>query len=304
MRTGGRGMQRRLAAFFGDAVRTTGGWLWVAFFVVLGAAGVQAADGAPQPWQLGLQESATQIAREINSFHDFLLWIIVIVSLFVLGLLVYVIWKFNEKANPVPSKVTHHTMLEVAWTVVPILILLVIAVPSFRLLFKQYDFPVADVVIKATGAQWYWTYEYQNDGPFTFDSLMVRDDNGLPAVGPNGEPRTLAVDNYVVVPVNKNVELLITASDVIHAWTIPAFGVKVDAVPGRVIRAWFRADTEGTFYGQCSELCGKDHAFMPIGVRVVSDEVYKQWLEGAKKQFASAPAPQSDRKQIALAPAR
>jgi cytochrome c oxidase subunit 2 len=272
--------------------------------LLLLASGVAAGavDGQPVPWQLGLQEPATGIAREINDFHNFLLVIITLVSLFVLGLLVYVMWKFNEKANPVPSKVSHNTTIEVVWTVAPILILLVIAVPSFRLLFKQYDFPKPDVVVKATGSQWFWTYQYPDEGGMSFDSLMVRDDNYAPAAGPNGEPRTLAVDNYLVVPVNKNVELLITANDVIHAWTVPAFGVKVDAVPGRVLRAWFRAEKEGTFYGQCSELCGKDHAFMPIGVRVVSDEVYKQWLEGAKKQFGTASHDAAPRR-VAQAPA-
>jgi cytochrome c oxidase subunit 2 len=209
------------------------------------------------------------------------------VSLFVLGLIGYVIVKFNEKANPVPSKVSHNTTIEVIWTVVPILILLVIAVPSFRLLFAQYDFPKADLIIKATGNQWYWSYEYPDQGKMSFDAVMLRDENDKPAKGPNGEPRTLAVDNYLVVPVNKNVEMLITASDVIHNWTVPAFGVKVDAVPGRVLRTWFKAEKTGTYYGQCSELCGKDHAFMPIGVKVMNEADYNSWLAKAQQEFAA-----------------
>jgi cytochrome c oxidase subunit 2 len=277
-------------------MRTAGGALAVMPLLLLASMGAAyGASGQPSAWQTGLQPGVTDIARSIDSFHDFLLIIIILVSLFVLGLLVYVMWRFNEKNNPVPSKTSHNTTIEVIWTVVPILILLVIAIPSFRLLFSQYDFPKADLVIKATGNQWYWTYQYPDQEEMEFDSLMVRDDDGNPVAGPNGEPRTLAVDNYLVVPVNKNVELLVTASDVIHNWTVPAFGVKLDAIPGRVMRAWFRADKTGTYYGQCSELCGKDHAFMPIGVKVMSEADYAAWLEKAKQEFAAiTPARERD----------
>jgi len=254
---------------------------------VLPVVSAQAAGGQPTPWQIGFQEPVTTIARQLSSFHDFLMIVITVITLFVMGLLAYIIFKFNEKANPTPSKTTHNTTLEVVWTVVPILILLVICIPSFRLLFAQYTFPKADLVIKATGNQWYWTYEYPDQDGMSFDQLMLRDDDDKPIDGPNGEPKVLAVDNFVVVPVNKNVEMLITASDVIHNWTIPAFGVKVDAVPGRVLRTWFNADTVGTYYGQCSELCGKDHAYMPIGVKVMSEADYASWLAKAKKEFAS-----------------
>lgn len=241
--------------------------------------------GQPRNWQLGFQEAVTPIMRQLTGFHDFLLILITVVTLFVLGLLIYVALRFNENANPKPSTTSHHTLLEVAWTVVPILILVVIAVPSFRLLFAQYDFPKADVTVKAIGNQWYWTYEYPDNDNMSFDAVILEDNELKP-----GQPRLLATDNDVVVPVNKNIHLLITSTDVLHNWTVPAFGVKVDAVPGRVIRAWFRAEKTGTFYGQCSELCGGKHAFMPIAVRVVSDQEYAQWLVKAKKEFASAPA--------------
>ena len=258
-----------------------------AVFSVLATGSAQAITGQPVKWQFGFQDSVTAIGRQLASFHDFLLIVITLVTLFVVGLLAYVMWKFNEKANPVPSKTSHNTTIEVIWTIVPILILLVIAIPSFRLLFAQYDFPKSDLVIKATGNQWYWSYEYPDQGGMSFDALMLRDDDNNPIKGPNGEPRTLAVDNFLVVPVNKNVELLVTASDVIHNWTIPAFGVKLDAIPGRVMRTWFNVDKVGTYYGQCSELCGKDHAFMPIGVKVVSQADYDAWLVKAKKEYAS-----------------
>ncbi len=241
--------------------------------------------GQPRPWQLGFQEPVTPIARQIGQFHDFLLIIITVTSIFVLALMVYVGLRFNAKSNPKPSKTTHNTTLEVLWTVVPIIILVIIAVPSFRLLFAQYDFPKADLTIKAIGNQWYWTYEYPDHDALTFDAVIVEDADLKP-----GQPRLLATDNEVVVPVNKNVHVLITASDVLHNWTVPAFGVKVDAVPGRLLRTWFRAEKTGTFYGQCSELCGAKHAFMPIAVRVVTDEQFASWLQKAKKEFAAAPS--------------
>lgn len=244
--------------------------------------------GQPRPWQLGFQEGVTPIAHQIDTFHDFLMILITVITVFVLALLIYVAIKFNAKANPKPSKTTHNTTLEVLWTVVPIVILLVIAVPSFRLLFAQYDFPKADVTVKAIGNQWYWTYEYPDQDNLTFDAVLVEEADLKP-----GQPRLLATDNDVVVPVNKNVHILVTATDVLHNWTVPAFGVKVDAVPGRLIRTWFRAEKTGTFYGQCSELCGSRHAFMPITVRVVSDAEYAAWLVDAKKKFATAPAPKS-----------
>ena len=240
-----------------------------------------AATGQPHPWQLGLQAGATPVMDDIIWFHDFLLWIIAAIMLFVLALLVYVVLRFNARANPVPSRTTHNTMIEVVWTVVPVLILVTIAVPSFRLLFYQLNTPPADVTVKATGKQWFWSYSYP-DSKFEFDSLMVQTADLKP-----GQPRLLTVDNEMVVPVNKVVRVLTTGADVIHSWAVPSFGVKIDAIPGRVNETWFRAEREGIYYGQCSELCGRDHAFMPIVVHVVSEKDYAAWLDQAKKKFAT-----------------
>jgi cytochrome c oxidase subunit 2 len=242
--------------------------------------------GQPAPWQLGLQHAATPVMENIISFHTGLLYIIVAISAFVLALLLIVMVRFNARSNPTPSRTTHNTLLEVAWTLVPVMILVGIAIPSFRLLFFQLTIPAmsaeaGDVTIKATGKQWFWTYSYPDHGNFEFDSLLVRDPNQL-----KGRPRLLAVDNEVVVPVNKNVRIITTGADVIHAFAVPAFGIKIDSIPGRLNETWFRATREGIYYGQCSELCGKDHAFMPIAVRVVSDAEFKTWLEGARKRFA------------------
>jgi cytochrome c oxidase subunit 2 len=257
--------------------------LAVVFMALASGAGMAvAASGQPSPWELGLQGPATPVMESIVSFHDFLLYIITAITIFVLALLLVIIVKFNAKANPTPSKTTHNTLLEVLWTVVPVVILTVIAVPSFRLLFTQLDIPPADVTVKATGKQWFWSYSYPDAGGFEFDSLRLQD-NELKA----GQPRLLAVDNEMVVPVNKNVRVITTGADVIHAFAVPAFGVKIDSIPGRINETWFRATREGVYYGQCSELCGKDHAFMPIAVRVVSDAEYAAWLEQAKKKYAS-----------------
>lgn len=247
---------------------------------------VLAKEGQPVDWQWGFQDPVTEIARDIGVFHDLLFWIITVITIFVSVLLFYTIWRFRESANPEPSKTTHHTMLEVAWTIIPILILLVIAIPSFNLLYKQYDYPKPDVTIKAIGSQWYWTYEYPDHGGLSFDSVMLEDDE-LKEEEHKGKPRLLAVDNAIYVPVNKNIEILVTASDVLHNWTVPSFGVKVDAVPGRLLRTWFKAEKEGVYYGQCSELCGVKHAFMPIEVHVVSQEKFDEWLVAAKAEHAS-----------------
>jgi len=247
--------------------------------------GQPAQAGQPLPWQMDMQPAATPLAEQLQWFHTFLLYIITGIVIFVFSLMGYVLLRFNERANPKPSRTTHNTFLEIAWTVVPILILLVIAIPSFRLLFAQYAYPQPDLTIKAIGSQWYWTYEYPDYDNLTFDAVMVEDDKLKP-----GQPRLLATDNEVVVPVNKNVQVFVTASDVIHNWTVPAFGVKLDGVPGRLQRTWFRAERTGIFYGQCSELCGRRHAFMPIAVRVVSQEEFEQWLIRAKKEFATGPS--------------
>lgn len=239
--------------------------------------------GQPTDGQLGLQGAVTPVMQAIHEFHDLVNVIIIVITLFVMALMGYVMWRFRESANPTPSRTTHNTMIEVVWTVVPIIILVLIAVPSFRLLHLQYSFPKPDLTIKATGHQWYWSYQYPDQDAFAFDSYMLTDDERQERIDKGlSAPRLLAVDNDVVVPVNKNVHVLVTANDVIHNWTIPSFGSKVDAVPGRVTSTWFRAEKEGVYYGQCSELCGADHAFMPIAVRVVSDEVFAKWTEAMK----------------------
>jgi cytochrome c oxidase subunit II len=263
---------KRLIAFVVTSVTVFGGGAALA---------AEPVTGQPHPWQLGLQAGVTPVMDDIIWFHDFLLWVIAAIAFFVLALLVIVVVKFNARANPVPSRTTHNTTIEVAWTVVPVLILVAIAVPSFRLLFYQLNTPQADLTVKATGKQWFWSYSYP-DSKFEFDSLMVADKDLKP-----GQPRLLTVDNEMVVPVNKVVRVLTTGADVIHSWAVPSFGVKIDAVPGRVNETWFKAEREGTYYGQCSQLCGRDHAFMPIVVHVVSDKDYTAWLDGAKKKYAT-----------------
>ena len=260
----------------------TGGLIGLAA-LGLSAVPALAGEGIGENFDLDLQNPATVVAHEISFMHDWILMpVITAIMLFVLLLLVYVMIKFNAKANPVASHVHHNTTIEILWTVVPIIILLGIAIPSFKLLFHQYDYPKPDVTIKATGNQWYWSYEYANEG-VTFDSFML-DDAGRAEMKKTGldAPRLLAVDNEVIVPVNKVVHVLATGRDVIHSWSMPAFGSKTDAVPGRITATWFKAERKGVFYGQCSELCGKDHAFMPIVVRVVGDETYKAWADAMK----------------------
>ena len=250
----------------------------VAAGIMLATGGAAFAElGQPEPWEWHLQASGSPVMDNIVWFHDFLSVLIIVITLFVLALLVVVVVKFNSKANPVPSRTTHNTLIEVVWTLVPVLILVGIAVPSFRLLFLELDVPKADLTVKATGKQWYWSYAYPDNGKFEFDSLMAQDK----------QPRLLGVDNELVVPVNKVIRVQVTGADVIHAFALPAFGVKIDAIPGRLNETWFKATKTGMFYGQCSELCGKDHAFMPIAVRVVSDQEFASWVETAKKKYAS-----------------
>lgn len=250
----------------------------VAAGITLATGGAAFAElGQPAAWEWTLQQSGSPVMDNIIWFHNFLFVLITLITLFVLALLVIVVIKFNAKANPVPSRTTHNTLIEVAWTLVPVLILVGISVPSFRLLFLELDVPKADLTIKATGKQWYWSYAYPDNGKFEFDSLMAQDK----------QPRLLGVDNEMVVPVNKVIRVQTTGADVIHAFAVPAFGIKIDAIPGRLNETWFKATKTGMYYGQCSELCGKDHAFMPIAVRVVSDQEFASWVETAKKKFAS-----------------
>lgn len=237
----------------------------------------------PHPWQTNFQEAATPLMEQITSFHNLLLVIITVITIFVLFLLIWVVLKFNARANPNPSKTTHNTMIEVLWTVIPVAILVVIAVPSFKLLYYSDTIPEADMTIKATGHQWYWSYEYSDHGKFTFDANMVADEDLKP-----GQPRLLETDNRIVVPVDFVIRVQVTAGDVLHSWAMPSFGVKIDAIPGRLNETWFGpVKREGVYYGQCSELCGTRHGFMPIAVEVVSKEKFDAWVEKAKKEFAA-----------------
>lgn len=249
-----------------------------------GVGGALAAE--PHPWQMGLQPAASKSMEHIESFHNLLLFVITAISVFVLALLVYAIWRFDEKRNPVPSKTTHNTLIEVLWTVIPIVILVVIAVPSFKLLYFTDKTADAEMTLKITGHQWYWSYEYPDQGEIKFDSNMIADKDLKP-----GQRRLLEVDNRVVLPIDTNIRLLVTSVDVIHAWKIAAFGVFKDATPGRTNETWVRIDKEGVYYGQCSELCGLNHAYMPIAVEAVSREKFAAWVQEAKKKFASSAAP-------------
>jgi len=275
-------------------------WLGVAGGAALMAGlGLAAATGGglaqetvnlPSNYQLGLQDSATPVMDGITWMHDsVLLPIITVITLLVLGLLVIVMVRFNARSNPTPSRTTHNTTVEVLWTVVPIVILIAIAIPSFKLLYLQRVLPEADMTIKAVGHQWYWSYEYPDHGEFTFDSLMLEDDE-LGA----GQPRLFAVDNPVVVPRGQVIRVQVTADDVIHDWAVPAFGLKMDAIPGRLNETWFKADKAGTYYGMCSELCGVRHAYMPIEVRVLPEAEFDRWVEQAQAEFAAVPRREGD----------
>lgn len=248
---------------------------------LLGTSLTGALAAQPKPWQLGFQEAATENMAMITDFNNFLLYLMTAITLLVLGLMVYVMIRFNAKANPEPSKTSHNTLVEVVWTVLPILILVVIAIPSFRLLYFQREIPQAEVTVKAVGYQWYWGYEYPDHGDFAFDSLMLNDEER------GDQPRLLATDTAMVVPVDTTVRVIVTAADVLHAFAMPAFGLKMDAVPGRLNETWFKAEKTGTFYGQCSELCGIRHAFMPIRIEVVSKEEFAAWVEEAKAEYAN-----------------
>ncbi|MGB0697128.1 MAG: cytochrome c oxidase subunit II [Rhodospirillaceae bacterium] len=254
------------------------------------------AEGIPQPWQLGFQEANSPVMHDIVSLHDFITWIMAFVCLFVLGLLIYVAVRYNHKANPTPSKVTHNVKIEVIWTLVPVLILIAIAVPSFRLLYFMDRTQDAEMTLKVIGYQWYWGYEYPDHKDIVFDSYMLREDE------PGGlSPRLLAVDNRVVLPTETNIRVLITANDVIHSWALPALGLKTDAVPGRINETWVRIEKPGLYYGQCSELCGVEHGFMPIAIEAVSREEFDGWVETAAEEFGD---PDADAIKLADKPIR
>lgn len=266
--------------FFVNIIRTTNiskAHIWSFLFIILSAS--TALADRPVPWQMGFQEAVTPVMQNIKEFHNILLVVIYAISIFVFILLVYTCYRFSAKRNPVPSKTTHNTLVEIIWTAVPVLILVILAVPSMRTLYFAEKIENSELTIKIVGNQWYWHYIYPESN-LEFDSNMVKDSDIKP-----GEYRLLEVDNRVVVPVDTNVRVQLTAADVIHAWAMPAFGVKIDAVPGRLNETWFRAVKTGTYYGQCSELCGVGHGFMPIAVDVVSKEDFAKWLVTAKQKF-------------------
>ena len=227
----------------------------------------------PRDWQLGMQPAASPVADQLHDFHTLLMVIITLICIFVLGLLAFVMWRFNARRNPTPSKTSHNTLIEVVWTIVPVLILLVIAVPSFRLLYYMDRTPDPEMTLIVYGYQWYWGYEYPDQQVPEFSSYMIPDDE----IGPD-QVRLLSVDNPVVLPVDTDIQILVTAGDVLHSWAVPAFGVKMDAVPGRMNETWARIDEEGTYYGQCSEICGTGHAFMPVEIQAVSREAFDDWV--------------------------
>jgi cytochrome c oxidase subunit 2 len=269
--------------------------------VILGAGAAESGtSGQPSPWEINFQPAATPIMERIETFHFALLIIITVIMLFVTLLLVYVMIRFNAKSNPKPSKVTHNTLIEVAWTVIPIMILVGMAIPSFRLLYDQLDLPAGDLTVKATGtAQWTWTYTYPDNGGFSFDSNMLQDNERKP-----DQPRLLAVDNELVVPVNKIIRVQVTGEGIIHSFSVPSFGIKIDAIPGRLNETWFKAEREGIYYGQCSQLCGRNHAYMPIAVRVLSEQAFAAWLDDAKKKYSSVPGVDPAMMASATVPAR
>lgn len=258
-------------------------WTGLLAFALLVGAGSPAAAQS-RPWEMGMQDAVTPGMIRLSGLHDFVLVVITLISLFVLGLLIFVMVRFNERANPNPGRTTHNTLIEVIWTAVPVGILVVIAIPSFQLLYHNDVVPPSDMTIKAVGHQWYWSYQYPDNGDFAFDAVMVAEADLKP-----GQRRLLETDNRVVVPVGTTVRVQVTADDVIHSWALPAFGIKIDAVPGRLNETWFRAEHEGTYYGQCSELCGINHGFMPIAIDVVSKDRFDAWVAQARQAFAPEP---------------
>jgi cytochrome c oxidase subunit 2 len=234
----------------------------------------------PRPWQMHLQAAATPMMEKMSTFHDYLLWVIFGIAGFVFLLLTYVCIRFNKKNNPVSSQTSHNTPLEILWTVIPIIALITISVPSMRILYFIDKSQDTEMTLKITGHQWYWEYEYPQDPHLRFDSYIIKDQDLKP-----DQKRLLEVDNEVVLPINKNIKLLITSADVIHSWAVPSFGIKTDAVPGRVNETWVKINAPGKYYGQCSELCGVGHAFMPIAIRAVTEEEYNAWLDQVKTKF-------------------
>ena len=260
------------------------------------AASGHAYAAEPTNWGLGMQEPVSDIAHQANEFHNFLLIIITAIALFVLALLIYVMVRFNARANPTPTKTTHNTFVEVVWTMVPLIILIVIAIPSFKLLYFVDRTSEAELTVKAVGLQWAWRYEYPDEEALSFESYMIPEDEITAE-----QKRLLDVDYPLVVPTGKNIRLLVTADDVLHSFAMPSMGVKIDAVPGRLNETWFNipAGKEGMYYGQCSEICGVGHAYMPIAIKAVSEADYAAWLTQAKQEFAADDSRDTDQEQAA-----
>jgi len=259
-------------------------WLFASLTTFLAGLGVTPAlAAAPEPWQFGFQAAAGPVMERVDSVHTLLLWIITLIVILVLVLLVYTCYRFSAARNPTPSRRTHHTLLEVIWTAVPVLILVIIAIPSFRLLYYMDVTPETDMTIKATGRQWYWTYEYPDHGGFSFDAFMLEEDQLE-----EGQRRLLETDNRVIVPTNTDIRVQVTASDVLHSWAMPSLGIKIDAVPGRLNEVWINVDEPGTYYGQCSELCGVRHGFMPITLEARAPEEFEAWVEQARAEFGGS----------------
>ncbi len=282
--------QARFAALLAIAVASVA-------FAAFGPA--MAAEGQPTPWQIGFQPAASLLKIRVDELHNLLLVIITLITLFVTVLLAYVVWRFKASSNPKPSTTTHNTMIEVLWTVVPVMILVVIAVPSFRLLYYSDKAKDAEMTLKVVGHQWYWSYEYPDSGNFTFDSYMIPESEIKPG---DGNIRLLSVDNRAVIPVDTTIRVLITSADVMHSWFVPAMALQKYAMPGRTNEIWVKATKEGVFYGQCNQICGVNHGYMPIAVEVVSKAKYAAWVEEAKKKFASVDGP--SQVQLAAAPTR
>jgi cytochrome c oxidase subunit II len=281
---------------FRRAARNALPTLMLALVTVLLAGLPASAAGAPRDWELGFRPPATPVMQRLEAFHDYLILpIIFAIAAFVLGLLLYVIIRFSARRNPVPSRATHNTVIEMTWTIVPVLILVVIAIPSFKLMYYMDAAKNSQMTIKVTGHQWYWSYEYPDQGKLAFDSNMVRDASLKP-----GQERLLTADNPLVVPVNTTITVLVTSTDVIHSWFVPEFGVQEYAVPGRVNHAWFRIERPGIYYGQCNQLCGINHAYMPIEIHAVSKQEFESWLKSAKQKFAGD-APESRVRLAAVA---
>ena len=259
-----------------------------AVMAVLGALGIAFAGTAfatePHPWQLGMQAPGSIVKDYLHHFHDMLLWIITVITIFVLALLVYTIFRFRASANPTPTRTAHNTLLEIAWTAIPVLILVVIAIPSFKLLYLGDRTPNPEMTVKVVGHQWYWSYEYPDHGDIKFDSYMIPESDIKP-----GQRRLLEVDNKVVVPAGTNVRILVAGTDVIHSFFIPSLGVQIYAMPGRLNETWVNVDKPGVYYGQCNQICGVNHAYMPIAVEALSKQDFAKWVEDAKKKFAKAP---------------